>query len=226
MSSRPSRRRTGNQRVAKSGTPTSKVLSQSNPQRRWLRWTLPVVAVAAVAVLVIVSSMRSTSGGGGSAQVTEAPAASASVTGSSSGSGQVGERLASFELTSIDGEPVKVPAGKPGAVFFMAGWCGSCIPETKALSQVMDRFGGRISVLAVSPDPSDSVSALRQFRAAAGDPRYPFAWDQQGTLARAWVVSALDTTLVYDRRGKVVFRDGVPTDAETLEKAFVKAGVS
>ncbi len=222
MSSRASRRRTATQRTAKSAAPTPK----AHPQRRWLRWAVPLIAIAVLGALVIVSSMRSTSGEGAAAQVTEAPTASDAPTGSSSGSGQIGERVASFTLTSIDGQPVKVPAGKPGAVFFMAGWCSTCIPETRALREVADRFGDRISVLAVSPDPSDSVSAIKQFRVAAGNPRYPFAWDPQGTLARAWEVSALDTTLVYDRRGKVVFRDGVPTDAETLEKAFRKAGVS
>lgn len=121
---------------------------------------------------------------------------------------------------------MKVPAGKPGALYFMAGWCGSCLPEAVALGKLERGLGDRISVLAVSPDPSDSVSAIRQLRAAAGNPRYPFAWDQQGTLARALDVRALDTTPVYDARGKVVYRDAAPTDLATLKAAFRKAGVS
>jgi thiol-disulfide isomerase/thioredoxin len=147
-------------------------------------------------------------------------------TASVAGSGEVGERLATYSLTSIDGEPVKVAAGKPGAVYFMAGWCGSCLPEAEALGRLERGLGDRISVLAVSPDPSDSVSAIRGLRAAAGNPSYPFAWDRQGTLARALDVGALDTTLVYDARGKVVDRDPAPTDLATLKAAFRKAGVS
>jgi thiol-disulfide isomerase/thioredoxin len=224
MSSRASRsrpaRRSASSTVAPKRTP-------EQARRRWLWWVLPTAAVAAVVVLAVISSTRSTSGGGESARVTETPAAGGpGSNGAPGGSGQVGEQLASSSLTSIDGQPVKVPSGKPGAVFFMAGWCATCYPEATALGELERRLGDRIAVLAVSPDPSDSVSAIRQFRSQAGNPRYPFAWDQQSTLARALEVSALDTTVVYDAGGKVVFRDAVPTDAETLEQAFRKAGVS
>jgi thiol-disulfide isomerase/thioredoxin len=224
MSSRATRprpkagQRTGKPRAAA----TSRRMSEPSG-RRWLWWALPA-GIAVLVALVVLSTTRSSSGGT-SAQVSPAPATSGSASsGSQAGTGQVGERLATYTLTSIDGQQVRVPAGKPGAIFFMAGWCGTCIGEAQALGELERRLGDRISVLAVSPDPSDSVSAIRQLRAAAGNPRYPFAWDRQSTLARALAVSTLDTTLVYDKRGEVVYRDGVPTDAATLESAFRKAG--
>lgn len=217
MSSRSSRRARPASRPVRA---PAKRPAKAAPQRgrRWLWWA---IGVASVVALVAVAMIRSTYGGGSSAQVTEVPAPSGEA---AAGSGQVGERLARYSLVSIDGQPVRVPAGKPGAVFFMAGWCGPCLAETAALNKLERRLGDRISVLAVSPDPSDSVSQIRQFQDAAGDPRFPFAWDRQGTLARALAVSALDTTLVYNARGEVIFRDAVPTDLATLEAAFREAG--
>jgi hypothetical protein len=72
--------------------------------------------------------------------------------------------------------------------------------------------------------PQHSVSTIRQLRTAAGDPRYPFAHDPQGSFARALDVTALDTTLVYDAYGEIVYRDAVPTDIDTLAAAFRDAG--
>lgn len=219
MSSRAPRSRP--QASRRPGAPKPEAVARPS-RRRWLWWALAVAGAVTVVVLAVLASSRSTSGGGASARPTEVPSSTASV----AGSGEVGERLATYSLTSIDGQPVKVSAGKPGALYFMAGWCGSCLPEAEALGKLERRLGDRISVLAVSPDPSDSVSSIRALRAAAGNPRYPFAWDQQGTLARALDVRALDTTLVYDARGKVVYRDAAPTDLATLRAAFRKAGVS
>ena len=98
--------------------------------------------------------------------------------------------------------------------------------EAAALAELERRLGDRIAVVAVSADPTDSASTIRQLRTAAGDPRYPFAMDPQGSLARALDVAALDTTLVYDAHGEVVYRDAVPSDVSTLAAAFREAGVS
>ena len=179
------------------------------------------VGVLAVVALVTVATVRSTTGGS-AAEVTAVTTPGATA---SAGSGAVGEPLGTYALVSIDGQKIQVPAGKPGALFFMAGWCYSCVAEAAALDKLERRHGDRISVLAVSPDPTDTVASLTRFREEVGA-RYPYAWDKQGTLARALGVRALDTTVVYDARGKAVFRDAVPSDLQTLEAAFRKAGVS
>ncbi len=189
-------------------------------KRFWMVTT--ALSVAVLAASVVAATTRSTSpgpsgNGSGTVEFT---------TSAGGGSGQVGERLTRFSLASIDGAQVSAPAGKPGVLFFMAGWCGSCLPEAEALDQVRDRFGDRLSLLAVSSDPTDSEAALRKFRVAAGDTGYPFAWDRDGALARRFAVTALDTTLVYDADGKVVFRDAGPTDQATLRSALEKAGLA
>lgn len=199
----------------------AKRASASAPGKHRRRAVWWAVGIAAVIALVAVATVRS-SEGGSAARVTKVAQPGATT---STGSGDVGERLATYMLVSLDGREVKVPAGKPGALFFMAGWCYSCVAEAVALDKLERHHGDRISVLAVSPDPTDTVASLTRFRKEVGA-RYPFAWDKEGTLARALAVNALDTTVVYDARGKIVFRDAVPSDLATLEAAFRTAGVS
>lgn len=142
------------------------------------------------------------------------------------GDGQVGSTVGQLTATDVDGNRVSVPSGKPGALFFFAGWCGTCIPETVALGEVQRELGSRANVTAISSDPSDSVAAIREFRQRAGEPRYPFVWDSDSTIAVRLGVSALDTTIIYDAQGTVVFRDAGPTDRIQLLAALRDAGAS
>ncbi|MCA1703343.1 MAG: TlpA family protein disulfide reductase [Actinobacteria bacterium] len=90
------------------------------------------------------------------------------------GSGEVGGKVAAFTAKDIDARTVRVGRGKPGALFFFAGWCGSCLSEAKALDQVQRALGSRVTITAISPDPSDSPEAIRRFRQQVGNPSYSF----------------------------------------------------
>lgn len=180
-------------------------------------WKLGVAGAGAllVAGLVALLALSSSTGSGGSgAGGSAAP-----------GSGDRGD-VGSFTVADIDGSRVHRPGGRPGVLFFMAGWCGSCIPEAEALAALKDEHGEAIEVLAISIDPSDSVEGIRSFIEVAGASSYPFHWDREGRLTRRYDVRALDTSLVYDPRGRIVFRDAAPTGREALEAALRKAGLS
>lgn len=161
-----------------------------------------------------------------------APSAAGAVTGTTSvrtpdqvGHGEPGSTVAPFSVKDIDGRGAGVRAGTPGALFFFASWCGSCLPEAKALGQLQRDFGSRVAITAISSDPTDSAATIAEFRRQVGNPPYAFVSDAAGTLATQFAVRALDTTIVYDAKGRVVFRDAAPTDANTLQAAFAKAGV-
>jgi thiol-disulfide isomerase/thioredoxin len=145
--------------------------------------------------------------------------------GEAAGNGEPGSTVATFTAKDVDGRRVQVRRGKPGALFFFAGWCGSCLAEASTLGRVQRELGGRVAITAISPDPSDSIEAIRRFRRNAGTPGYAFVWDSAGTLGTQFAVRALDTTIIYGADGKVVFRDAAVTDAQTLREAFRKAGV-
>ncbi len=82
-----------------------------------------------------------------------------------------------------------------------------------------------MDALVVSIDPTDSVAKMRDYRRAAGSPPYPMAWDRTGALASDLQVAALGTSVVYDARGRVVFR-GIDSDPAAIASAVHKAGAS
>ncbi len=174
-------------------------------------------------VLALVAAVAAVSAGKASERA-DAPRVSASEP-ARQGSGEIGGKVTAFTVKDIDGRSVRVRTDKPGALFFFAGWCGSCIPEASALGDVQRELGSRVAITAISPDPSDSAAAIRRFRRQAGNPRLSFVWDSSGTLGTQFAVRALDTTIVYDAQGKVVFRDAAPTEVATLRAAFRRAGV-
>ena len=187
-----------------------------------MRRRLSVGLAVLIALVAAVSALSAVK------QRDQANGSNVAVTGSAvaqGGAGEPGSTIAFFRAKDVDGRAVKVGAGKPGALFFFAGWCGSCLVEAEALGAVQRQLGSRVAITAISPDPSDSREAIRRFRDNAGQVRYPFVWDSDGTLSRQYAVRALDTTVVYDKTGKVVFRDAAVSDVPTLMAAFRKAGV-
>ncbi len=94
------------------------------------------VMVVLVAVVVAISAGK---------QRADSAAPSARV--ASTGTGEVGSTVGNLEATDISGREVRAPvAGKPGAIWFFASWCGECVPEGKALGRLERELGS-------APDP-------------------------------------------------------------------------
>ena len=70
----------------------------------------------------------------------------------------------------------------------------------------------------VSIDPSETEQSIEQFNNAAGiEEPLPTALDD-GMIAREFGVNALETTIIVNREGKVVFRETGPKDEQTLRR--------
>ncbi len=70
----------------------------------------------------------------------------------------------------------------------------------------------------VSIDPSETEQSIEQFNNAAGiEEPLPTALDD-GTVAREFDVNALETTIIVNREGKVVFRETGPKEEEILRR--------
>jgi len=75
-----------------------------------------------------------------------------------------------------------------------------------------------LNVLMISIDPSETEQSIEQFNDAAGiEEPLPTALDD-GTIAREFAVNALETTIILDQEGEVVFRETGPKDEQTLRQ--------
>lgn len=182
--------------------------------RRW--WTTAAVTCAvAVALLAVVFATRPRD---------TAPAAG---TTGAAGGVDVGGVPAVREVTAVSGDRLRIPAAsKPTALFFSAAWCQTCVPEAQAWDRIERSIGDRISIVVIDADPSDTPQRLQGFIDLVGDPRYPFVIDTDATLARTYEMGSLDTTVIMDADGQIVFRDAVPTSEATLRSELAELGLS
>ncbi len=122
-------------------------------------------------------------------------------------------------MTTLDGGTFTLSAqrGKPVILFVMAYWCGTCVPEAKALARLHRRYGDRVVIVALDVDPSSTPERLQAFRAQVGAPDYVWAFDRGNRVAQAYRVRSLDTTFIINQAGEIVYSDAYPTPYETLE---------
>lgn len=141
--------------------------------------------------------------------------------------GAVGDVVPDFDIPTLDGKrfAINKAHGTPTLLFFMAYWCGTCVPEARALAQIHREYGDSLTIVAVDVDPSSSPKALSQFKEASGNGEYIWAFDEGQRLARALGIRSLDTTLIIDGNGVVVYRDEFPTPYATLKEALNEAGI-
>lgn len=135
-----------------------------------------------------------------------------------------GEVAPDFSVPTLDGGTFSLAdqRGKPTVVFFMAYWCGTCVPEAQALDRIHQEYGDKVSILALDIDPSSSPQALQRFAQLAGSPNYTFGFDKDNTVLQKFKVRSLDTTIIIDADGNIVYRDSYPTPYKTLKAALEK----
>lgn len=184
---------------------------------------------AGVAAVIVVAAIAATVFGGGDEEVatnSSGGVGTQAVTVRSGGVPDVGGQAPGFSVRTIEGSTFDFPTGKPTAIFFTSASCGSCIPKAQAFARIQQQVGDRVAVLGVDIDPSDTVGAFRQWIAAAGNPPFAFAQDEDSRLVKAYRVQALSTVVITDATGRVVFRSFSEGDEATLRDALAKAGLA
>jgi peroxiredoxin len=128
-----------------------------------------------------------------------------------------------IDAPTVDGGPFALTAqrGKVVVLYAMAAWCTSCVPESTALGQLAQAApAGRLATLLVDESPqTDTPQAVRDFRARTQGPQRAWVIDQGGAIARAYGVTALDTTVVIDRSGHIAARYSGSLDLARLQAA-------
>ncbi len=108
-----------------------------------------------------------------------------------------------------DGGPVRLSAfrGRPLLVNLWATWCGPCVVEMPSL----DRLAGSqaddgLQVIAISQDSTDGRRKVTDFFAARSLPNLQAYLDAEMGLMFALGADTLPTTILYDSRGREVWR--------------------
>lgn len=135
-----------------------------------------------------------------------------------------GEAAPDFSVPTLDGGTFSLAEqrGKPAVVFIMAYWCPTCVPEARALKQIHEEYGDKVSILALDVDPSSSPEQLQGFVEWAGNPGYTFGFDKDNTVVQKYKIRSLDETFIIDAEGSIVYHDSYPTSYDTLKAQLEK----
>lgn len=126
-----------------------------------------------------------------------------------------GKTAPALGLTGLDGKAHALPeAGKLTVINFWATWCPPCREELPELDKFAKAHAGDLAFCAVNlQEPADKVQGFLKQNGYS----LPVLLDGEGTVARAWRVNAIPTTVVIDKKGVVRFRKTGPVTAAELE---------
>jgi len=159
-------------------------------------WSTPALAVAALALGAL-----SFLGGGAIGRLWKGPAPVSTI------------RLARepvpvprVEVPALDGRSIASVGwrGSVTLVNFWATWCAPCREEAAQFQALLERYPGRLRVVALSVDDG-GPAAVRAWVADQGV-RYPVGMADAALQARFGGIEALPTTFVVDTEGRIVQR--------------------
>jgi len=120
-----------------------------------------------------------------------------------------------FTLSEHKGEVV--------VLYFMASWCGSCVPEARSLATLYEQYKEQgLTVVAINLEPQANKAELSKFRELADNAAYTWAFDTTFAVAQAYQVQTLDATVIIDGSGRIAYQDTMPTPLDTLEAELQK----
>lgn len=128
-----------------------------------------------------------------------------------------------FKLTTLDNQEFKLSdkRGKTIILFGMAGWCGTCIPEGRALTQVRKEYASRgVEVIGVAFTKGDNEDFLKEFR-NLGTIDIPLSLDTDNVASKYQLVK-LETTYIINKNGVIVYKDEQFTSYDDYKRELDK----
>ena len=119
--------------------------------------------------------------------------------------------LPNITLKNLDGESVNIAElyndGNPFVMTFWATWCGPCIKEHNALSDVYDDWVEEtgVKIFAVCIDYSRATARIKPFVDGKGWP-FDVLLDVNSELKRTMNVNNPPHTFLFDGNGKIVWQ--------------------
>jgi cytochrome oxidase Cu insertion factor (SCO1/SenC/PrrC family) len=119
----------------------------------------------------------------------------------------IGDTAPVLRVHDIQGQTVGL-GGKPTVLYFMASWCSSCTYGESQLRQAQSRLGSRVNLVSIDVDPvHDTPAALAAFERQYGG-EWPHVLDAGQRLVSAFGIRSLDTTLILNPGGTIVYEGG------------------
>ena len=137
--------------------------------------------------------------------------------------------MPAYSTETLDGKRFDLSAEKGNVVLLnvWATWCVPCRYEIPELQKLHDRYvKSGFKVIGVSVDESGADN-VKQF-VSEEKITYPIALDAEGRVANVLQTTVLPTSVMIDRRGRIVWRKVgavMPNETSALD-ALVKRTVS
>jgi thiol-disulfide isomerase/thioredoxin len=144
-------------------------------------------------------------------------------------------KAADFNLKTTGGKQVSLESfkGKPLVLWFMAAWCPSCAGQAGAIKQVSSEYGNKINVLVIDLWAAQNIGQSSQglnaetgndiqaFIAKNGSPQWNAALDTDRVTIK-YGITQVDSTIVVDGNGNIVFMNLGPSGYQPLKDALTK----
>lgn len=136
----------------------------------------------------------------------------------------IGSIAPDFTLTTLEKETFRLSdkKGKIVILFGMAGWCGTCIPEGKALTKIKQEYADKgVEIIGVAFTKGDNDDFLKEYKKIGGID-IPLALDTDN-VAQKYNLVRLETTYIINKDGKIVYKDEQITSYEDYKRELDKA---
>lgn len=130
--------------------------------------------------------------------------------------GIVGDKVPSFNLSSLDGASTVSNQNLNGQVMilnFFASWCSACRKEHAMLLKIKNEYHVPIIGIAFKDDPNDT----KQFLAQDGNPYQDVGNDVNGDTAVDFGIYATPETFVISPSGDIVYKQIGVIDQQTWD---------
>lgn len=138
-----------------------------------------------------------------------------------------GEAMPGMPFAAPGGSPATLSSfrGHPVLVNLWATWCGPCVKELPALDALAQRETGKLAVVTVSQDMGGDAQ-VQPFWKSHGLKALTAYTDARNQLMSATGAADLPTTILYDSKGKEVWRVSGGMDWTSPEAAALIAQAS
>lgn len=187
-----------------------------------------VVLLALVACSREQSRPEQVGGKGGAALEPDAPQQGED---GESGRPAIGDAMPDFEAVYLDGKKFTVgdQKGKVVLLNLWATWCGPCRFEIPELIKLQNAHkSDRFDVIGVSVDDATEEKGKKEVADFVGEKKinYPIVLDPDGKLAEILRTSVIPTSVLVDRKGRVVwYHVGIVRADEPALQAALKAAL-